>query len=134
MTLEERIPLTKLGTILKAADSVAGLHLGACSIGKAALMKKVLKRTSLKWIAAYDREVPWLESTALDLLFWSWIYSGAPRPKRSRRLTPESAAHELYRGFNVAREMGFRVMFRDEDSDAITSSWDTWEAPSSPKT
>ena len=58
MTLEERIPLTKLGTILKAADSVAGLHLGACSIGKAAVMKKVLKRTSLKWIAAYDREVP----------------------------------------------------------------------------
>jgi len=72
--------------------------------------------------------VPWLESTALDLLFWSWIYSGAPRAQRSRRLTPEAAAHELYEHFNVTAKMGFRVLWRDPTSKAIRSSWETWAA------
>ena len=81
-TLEENIPLSKLGKALREAPSVTGLHLGACSLGKTEILKKLLKDTPLEWVAAYDQEVPWLESTALDLLFWSWIYAGAPRPKR----------------------------------------------------
>ncbi|MFC1572302.1 hypothetical protein ACFL6M_01765 [Candidatus Eisenbacteria bacterium] len=126
-TLEENIPLAKLSKALEKATSVTGLHLGACSLGKTAILKKLLNNTPLQWVAAYDQEVPWLESTALDLLFWSWIYAGAPRPKRSRRLTPEAAAHELYRRFNVAYEMGFRVIFRGAESEPPVSSWDTWE-------
>ncbi len=127
-TLEENIPIATLIKALKPATSVTGLHLGACSLGQPAILKKILKSCPLQWVAAYDQEVPWLESTALDLLFWSWIYAGAPRPQRSRRLTPEHAAHELYARFNVAREMGFRVIFRATESGPPVSSWETWEA------
>ncbi|MHC4107651.1 MAG: hypothetical protein ACYSTY_06150, partial [Planctomycetota bacterium] len=89
----------------------------------------ILKKTSLQWVAGYDREVPWMESTTLDLLFWSWIYIGVPRPKRVRRVSPQEAAHELYKRFNYSREMGFRVVFREQKDGLINSSWTTWTGP-----
>jgi hypothetical protein len=128
-TLEQNIPLETLGRIVRPAKSIVGLHLGSCNLGQPAILKQLVRRTSVEWVAAYDQEVPWLESTALDLLFWSWIYAGAPRPKRARRLTPELAAHELYARFNYAREMGFRVVSRRPGAGGVTSSWDTWEEP-----
>jgi hypothetical protein len=128
-TLEQSIPTKKLAQILKPAKSIIGLHLGSCNLGQPTILEELAKKTSLSWVAAYNQEVPWLESTALDILFWSWIYAGVPRPKRARRLTPESAAHELYTRFNYAREMGFRVVFRRPGPGGIASSWETWEAP-----
>jgi hypothetical protein len=128
-TLERNIPMQSLTRILKPAKSIVGLHLGSCNLGQPALLEGLARKTPVQWVAAYDQEVPWLESTALDLLFWSWIYAGAPRPKRTRRLTPEAAAHELYDRFNYAREMGFRVVFRRPGSEGIASSWDTWNEP-----
>jgi hypothetical protein len=124
-TLEQKIPMRSLSRILAPAKSIVGLHLGSCNLGQPKFLESLLKKTTIDWVAAYDQEVPWLESTSLDLLFWSWIYAGAPRPKRSRRLTPESAAHELYDRFHYARQMGFRVVFRGERHRAA-SSWNTW--------
>jgi hypothetical protein len=126
-TLERSIPLNSLARIVKPAKSIVGLHLGSCNLGRPTVLEELVRNTSIQWVAAYDKEVPWLESTALDLLFWSWIYAGAPRPKRSRRLSPESAAHELYSRFNYAREMGFRVVFRRPGPGGLASSWPTWE-------
>lgn len=125
-TVEQRIPLRSLARSLEPARSIVGLHIGSCNLGQPSNLAKLAGKTSLDWIAAYDQEVPWLESTSLDLLFWSWIYAGAPRAKRSRRLTPEAAAHELYARFNYAREMGFRVVVRQPGGGGVVSSWDTW--------
>jgi hypothetical protein len=127
-TLEEHIPVKALASGVRSAKSIVGLHLGSCNLGQPAILNELIRKTSVDWVAAYDQEVPWLESTALDLLFWSWIYAGAPRAKRSRRLTPESAAHELYARFNYAREMGFRVVYR-LPGGRLASSWDTWKTP-----
>jgi hypothetical protein len=126
-TLEQSIPIASLARILKPAKSIVGLHLGSCNLGQPKILDQLIHKSSVDWVAAYDQEVPWLESTALDLLFWSWIYAGVPRPKRARRLTPEAAAHELYARFNYAREMGFRAVFRRPGAGGIASSWDTWE-------
>jgi hypothetical protein len=125
-TVEEKIPMKSLVRALRPAKSVVGLHLGSCNLGQATILEQLIRKTPIDWVAAYDQEVPWLESTLLDLLFWSWIYAGAPRPKRSRRLTPEAAAHELYDRFNYAREMGFRVVRRRPGRGGLASSWDTW--------
>jgi len=125
-TLEQSIPIEALGRILEPAKSIVGLHLGSCNLGQPPILQNLAHSTSIEWIAAYEQEVPWLESMALDLLFWSWVYAGAPRPQRTRRLTPEAAAHELYSRFNYAREMGFRVVFRRPGHDQVGSSWDTW--------
>ena len=124
-TLEQKIPMRTLSRILAPARSIVGLHLGSCNLGQPRFLESLLKKTPIDWVAAYDQEVPWLESTSLDLLFWSWIYAGAPRPKRSRRLTPEGAAHELYDRFQYAREMGFRVVFRGPGR-RMASSWNSW--------
>ncbi len=128
LTLEQHIPLAELVQMIAPAPSIVGLHLGACGLGQAGVLTSLLEDTALRWVAAYEQEVPWLESTALDLLFWSWIYAGAPRPQRFRRLTPEAAAHELYEHFHVAGRMGFRVLYRDAAQGGILSSWDTWQA------
>jgi hypothetical protein len=128
-TVEQNIPIRSLARSLKPAKSIVGLHLGSCNLGQPTILENLARKTSLDWVAAYDQEVPWLESTSLDLLFWSWMYAGAPRAKRSRRLTPELAAHELYRRFNYAREMGFRVVFRRSGPGGIASSWNTWKPP-----
>jgi hypothetical protein len=128
-TLEQNIPLATIARILAPAKSIVGLHLGSCNLGQPKSLEKLAHKTSVQWVAAYDQEVPWLESTSLDLLFWSWIYAGAPRPKRTRRLSPEAAAHELYARFNYAREMGFRVVFRRPGPGGIASSWNTWSPP-----
>jgi hypothetical protein len=128
-TLEQNIPIRALARGLKPAKSIVGVHIGSCNLGQPKILEGLVRDTSLGWVAAYDQEVPWLESTLLDLLFWSWIYAGAPRAKRSRRLTPEGAAHEIYRRFHYAREMGFRVVFRERGTDQITSSWKTFESP-----
>jgi hypothetical protein len=125
-TLEQNIPIAALGRILAGTRSIDGLHLGSCNLGQPKVLEDLARKTALDWVAAYDKEVPWLESTALDLVFWSWIYAGAPRPRRSRKLTPEAAAHELYRRFNYAREMGFRVVSR-LSSGRLSKAWDTWE-------
>jgi hypothetical protein len=125
-TLEQNIPMTTLTRILAPAKSIVGVHLGSCNLGQPTILKNLARRTSVEWVAAYEQEVPWLESTALDLLFWSWIYAGAPRPKRNRRLSPEAAAHELYARFNYALEMGFRVVSRLPGGAGISSSWDAW--------
>jgi len=130
-TLEQTIPLRSLLRIVKQAKSVVGLHLGSCNLGKSSMVKKLLTDTSLQWVASYDREVPWMESTVLDLLFWSWMYAGAPRARRSRRLTPESAAQELYSRFNYARDMGFQVLYREPGSGRVVSSRQQAEAGTS---
>jgi hypothetical protein len=127
-TLEQNIPIARIGKILSHARSVVGLHLGSCNLGQPKILDDLANKTSLEWVAAYDQEVPWLESTAMDLLFWSWIYAGAPRPRRSRKLTPEAAAHELYSRFNYAREMGFRVVYR-VSAGKLGRAWDTWVPP-----
>jgi hypothetical protein len=121
--------MTTLARLLEPARSIVGVHLGSCNLGQPRLLKRLAHRTPVRWIAAYDKEVPWLESTALDMLFWSWIYSGVPRAKRSRRLTPEAAAHELYSRFNYSRDMGFRVLHRARLEEPFTSSWDSWSPP-----
>jgi hypothetical protein len=126
-TLEQSIPIDTIGKILEPAKSIVGLHLGSCNLGQPPILARLARTTSIEWIAAYQQEVPWLESMALDLLFWSWIYAGAPRPKRTRRLSPESAAHELYDRFNFSREVGFRVVYRRPGPEGIGSSWDSWE-------
>ena len=128
-TLERNIPIRTLARILAPAKSIVGLHLGSCNLGQPKILEQLARKTSVSWVAAYDQEVPWLESTALDLLFWSWIYAGGPRPTRNRRLLPEAAAHELYARFNYAREMGFRVVFRRPGGRGFASSWDTWDDP-----
>ena|GEM_PF-1976826 len=127
-TLEQNIPIEALAKILGRAKSIVGLHLGSCNLGQPKILEDLANKTSLDWVAAYDQEVPWLESTALDLMFWAWIYAGAPRHVRSRKLTPEAAAHELYSRFNYAREMGFRVVYR-QPGGGLGRAWDTWEGP-----
>lgn len=125
-TLEGTIPMNTVGGAFRSARTIAGLHLGSCNLGKPRVLEEFIRKTPLQWVAAYDQEVPWVESTALDILFWSWVYSGAPRAVRFRRLTPEGAAHELYEHFNYARRMGFRVVHRG-GKGALVSSWDTWK-------
>jgi hypothetical protein len=127
-TLETRISTGRLLSIIAQARSLTGVHLGSCNLAKKHFSRKLLKSSNVKWVAAYRREIPWLESMALDLLFWNWIFSGVPRTKRSVRLSPAKAAREIYSGFSLARDMGFQVVHRKRGTRKVESSWEILQA------
>jgi hypothetical protein len=112
-------------------DKIVYLATHGSKAGKLRTLEQNIPLESLARIVRPAKSIVGLHlgSCNLGQLFWSWIYAGAPRPKRARRLTPELAAHELYARFNYAREMGFRVVSRRPGAGGITSSWDTWEEP-----
>lgn len=65
-----------------------GLLLGACDVGTAAVRQEILDSTksSLAWIAGYERTVPWHEATICDQLFLTYLLSGVARSLRKASL------------------------------------------------
>ena len=97
-----------------------GILLGACEIGRdlAGLLDAADGR--LDWVAGYNREVPWVESTISDLLFLQYAVvgrttlafkSGGRTSMGSvRTCSAERAARWLLQDFPLASELGFCAM------------------------
>jgi hypothetical protein len=125
-TIETLIPGKKLIPILKKAPSVVGFHFGSCYISATDVPKQIVEKTDINWVSGYAKEVDWIESTLVDLLFLHWMYSGVPRAQRSRRLGIEKTPEEIYRKFEVAETLGFTVFYRPKYAREIESSLDRW--------
>ena len=101
-----------------------GILLGACEIGRD--LEGLLKAADgrLDWVAGYNREVPWVESTISDLLFLQYAvvgrrklaFGGKSRGctglKSVRTCSAEKAARWLLQDFPLANELGFCAMDR----------------------
>ena len=125
-TIETLIPGEKLIPILKKAPSVVGLHFGSCYLCETDLPQKIVKKTHVKWVSGYTKEVDWIESTLVDLLFLHWMYAGVPRKQRARRLGVEKTPEEIYKRFEVAEALGFTVFYRPKYAREVESSLDRW--------
>lgn len=56
----------------KPGSRITGLHLGSCLFATDELAAFMYERpVGLRWIAGYTEEVSWIESSALDLLFFN---------------------------------------------------------------
>lgn len=98
-----------------------GLLLGACEIGRDLDEVLASARGRLDWVAGYAVEVPWIESTLIDLAFLSYVISGRRvraangkcvlrRQLQSERTgLSEKAAAWVGHDFGVAHALRFRA-------------------------
>lgn len=55
---------------------LAGIHMASCIFGTQDIAEKLFSTpTELRWMAGYTKEVEWIESSALDLLFFNYLAS-----------------------------------------------------------
>lgn len=97
---------------LAEAPRIHYVHFGSCLFGNHANLERLMQRaTHLRWAAGYEVEIPWIESTAYDLMFWSKVDGthDADEPRRQ----PHTGVAELlgYTG-PLAEKLGFRFHYR----------------------
>ncbi len=126
-TREGLIPATTLVPILRKATSIRGVHLGSCALARSKLPRLLIGKTKVRWVAGYTKEVHWVESTLVDLLFLDWMYTGVPKGERTRWLGLAKTPAEIYRRFAVAEALGFTVFYRPKYAREIESSLLEWK-------
>jgi len=127
-TREGLIPGAKLVPILRKAPSIRGVHLGSCALARSDMPRRLIEKTKVRWVAGYTKEVHWLESTLVDLLFLDWMYTGVPKGERSWWLGLAKTPAEIYRRFAVAEALGFTVFYRPKYARDVVSSLMEWKA------
>lgn len=84
----ELVSRTHLANMLaKCGPALKGVYLGTCFSGREELANFVLERCpNIKWLAGYSKEIDYVDSTALDMMFFSkWIASKGVGRRRLRR-------------------------------------------------
>jgi len=88
------ISRTKLRNILarnNVKGTISGLYFGSCLIANFSSAEFLLhnkdidKDTRLKWIAGFANEVDWIDSSAIDMIFWSKYIQERMRNKRKKK-------------------------------------------------
>jgi hypothetical protein len=132
---QARISRTELRNMLRTANSagsIAGLYFGSCLIAtkrNAAFWLTKRPKTGLKWIAGYTESVDWVDSSAVDMIFWS-KYLHERRVNRSRKNNKKTemqmvkhASSEMKKLMpTVFSELGFNVYYLDTGG-ALEAVW-----------
>lgn len=85
---ENRVELADIVATLKDENrdgNIRGMYFGVCSFAHATNIEELLcpsNDTNLKWVAGYSKDIPWLESAAADMLFWSGYLHSTAEPIR----------------------------------------------------
>ena len=102
---------------------IDGIFFGCCEFGTELAAGEILdlgshRRNSLRWICGYQKSVDWVESSALDMLFWNkyiefrYAYSSSPRE------AIEKVSHYLNAmAGGLCSELGFAVYVRKVSRD-----------------
>lgn len=114
----ERLSRTELRNVLiriktTRGSKLDGVYLSSCIFGTHQLADFIFQQSaSVSWIAGYSEEVDWLDSSALDLLFfnhlvWSEASTEAEKIKEVAKRITEVAP-------GLARELGFGIYVRKQ--------------------
>jgi hypothetical protein len=112
--------------------AIAGLYFGSCLVGtprNASFWLTETPTTGHKWIAGYTKSVDWVDSSAVDMIFWS-KYLHERRTNRSRRRDKRSeldmvkhASLEMKKLMpTVFNEMGFNI-YHLGTGGTLTAVW-----------
>ncbi|MGJ0454957.1 MAG: hypothetical protein ACR65T_17250 [Methylocystis sp.] len=115
-----------------ARGSIGGLYFGSCLIGtaqNAAFWLSEPPTTGLKWVAGYTRAVDWVDSSAVDMIFWS-KYLHERRKNRARRrgkwselqMVKQASSEMKILMPTVFNYMGFNVYYLDTGG-TLTAVW-----------
>jgi len=131
-----------------------GYIFGACDFVTPDTARKFLLATRARFVAGYQKAIPWTESMLVDCLFLSYLLGGTMkwvRTKHGERIPPlraledfeitrsqkpQKVAGQLYRDFPLAHDITFSCFNLDRgrggsrDSSApSTSTGRAWTAP-----
>ncbi len=129
------ISRTKLRNMLRNSNPTGplkGLYFGSCLIGTAQNASFWLldtPSTGLEWVAGYTESVDWIDSSAIDMIFWS-KYLHERKTNRSRKKGKKTelqmvkaASYEMKLLMpTIFNEMGFNIYHLDTGG-ALTSVW-----------
>ncbi len=119
------ISRTELRNAIHTANAngqIRGLFLGTCMTGNAAMAKFLLSpaNSHLEWVAGYSKSVPWLDGSAIDMIFFSKLAELyiKNKSKKKGKLSPRNMAHtaatELCRLVQGAHTTyGFNIFFHE---------------------
>jgi hypothetical protein len=129
------ISRARLRNILRAANgkgAISGLYFGSCLVAtdrNATFLLVDQPPTGLKWIAGYNKSVDWVDSSAVDMIFWSKLLHER-KVNRSRRRNKKSALEMMKHASSemkklvptIFNEMGFNIYYLD-NGGVLASVW-----------
>jgi hypothetical protein len=129
------ISRTKLRNIFRNCNKkgrVSGVYFGSCLVGterNASFWLTEAPNTGLQWIGGYTKSVDWIDSSAIDMIFWS-KYLHERKRNRSRRKGKKNdlqmvkhAAHEMKKLMpTIFSEMGFNI-YNLDSGGTLVSVW-----------
>jgi hypothetical protein len=112
--------------------SISGLYFGSCLVANESNSRFLLTqtpKTGLDWVAGYNKAVDWIDSSAVDMVFWS-KYLHERKTNRSRRKNKKSdvqmiksASTEMKKLMpTVFNELGFNVYHLDSGGE-LAAVW-----------
>ena len=84
-----------------------GLYFGSCKFINKKNAEKIIKYTNADWVAGYNRDVDWFDSTIVDIAFWRYYLKGVENKiakEKQWRVAPE-----IYKKYPFSKELGFSV-------------------------
>ena len=112
--LSKHLNRTSIQTAVRAARNISFVHFGSCLFGSEKNLRELLDSAPhLRWVAGYDKEVDWVDSTLFDILLWSRIESRDEDTHRKKTHTLASELIDQVKG--LADQLGFRFQYRYGD-------------------
>jgi len=111
-----RVTRTQLKNSLSnlSDGAIQGLFLGSCLFGHAEngnfLLNPPDGKPPIKWVAGYQESVDWIDSSALDLLFWNTFFELRKMPPVER--IKETAKRIREKAGGLVDELGFSIYAR----------------------
>jgi hypothetical protein len=111
---------------------IKGIYFGSCLIGtekNAAFWLTENSDTNIEWIAGYRESVDWIDSSAIDMIFWSkYLYERKQNKSRKRNKKSDlqilkNSANEMKSLMpSIFTKLGFNIYYVDR-SGTINSIW-----------
>ena len=128
----ESVSRAKLRNIIINANgraAITGLYFGSCLVGTRKNAEFLMQGSGLQWIGGYTESVDWVDSSAVDLVFWS-KYISEIKTNRSRRKGKRSniemvklASAEMKKIMpNISNQLGFNIYYLDGGGN-VDSVW-----------
>jgi hypothetical protein len=112
----ERLSRSELRNMLSRihqtnGSKLRGLYLGSCLFSTDRLADFLFdKDIGIHWVAGYTNEVDWIDSSAMDLLFFNELLNGQNETEIQRIQRVADRLLEISRG--LVRELGFGIYTR----------------------
>lgn len=104
-----------------------GLHLASCSFGTKSLAEFIFQKdVGIEWIAGYNKDIDWLDSTAMDMLFFNELISNDESVTPQKRIL-QTAENLHKKAGSLIDKLGFEVFVRKGNDGKFLSVFENIE-------